>query len=531
MANTFAESSSDVMIGGRSLATLRREARREMVALARRYTAEVGGDTSNSAPIGDGPLVVTGHQPVWFHPGVWAKNFAARAIADATGGTAINLIVDHDTRGATAVWVPRGTRRLPTREAVAYDRFEGPRPWEELAGVADPERFASFGDRLSESLRSWEISPLAASIWPGVVRRVRGGERIVDAFVSARVTMERSWGAGTLELPTSRMAQTDAFRWFAAHVLSRLPTLHALHNRMVRTYRRVNKIRNDRHPVPELGTRDGGWLEAPLWVWKTGATQRGRLFARREGQRLLLADEHGSLPELTLTDNGDLCCAARDLAAWPSQGLRLRPRALTMTMFARVFLADFFIHGIGGAKYDEITDRLVAEHYGLAPPEFLTFTSTEHLPLGEWQGAAAEADRAARKLREFEFNPERFLSAAALAEPEMITLIADKRGLCMEQWADDRRRNGSATSTIPGVGTSISARDRFRRLREINALLGERLAESRLDGERALEEALLQSRANRVLASREYAWLLFPEDHLRKAMTRVGDSFDSGAIG
>ena len=40
----------------------------------------------------------------------------------------------------------------------------------------------------------------------------------------------------------------------------------------------------------------------------------------------------------------------------PSRGIRLRTRALTTTLFARYVLGDLFVHGIGGAKYDELGD-------------------------------------------------------------------------------------------------------------------------------------------------------------------------------
>ncbi len=35
------------------------------------------------------------------------------------------------------------------------------------------------------------------------------------------------------------------------------------------------------------------------------------------------------------------------------------PRALTTTLFLRTFIADLFIHGIGGGQYDRLTDRIV----------------------------------------------------------------------------------------------------------------------------------------------------------------------------
>ena len=57
--------------------------------------------------------------------------------------------------------------------------------------------------------------------------------------------------------------------------------------------------------------------------------------------------------------------AAQDL---PARGVRLRTRALTTTMFARYLLGDLFIHGIGGAKYDELGDEIARGFFGIEPP-------------------------------------------------------------------------------------------------------------------------------------------------------------------
>ena len=53
------------------------------------------------------PLVVTGHQPELFHPGVWVKNFATAAIARAHGGLGLNLIVDNDLPKSASIRVPQ----------------------------------------------------------------------------------------------------------------------------------------------------------------------------------------------------------------------------------------------------------------------------------------------------------------------------------------------------------------------------------------------------------------------------------------
>ena len=52
------------------------------------------------------PLIVTGHQPELFHPGVWIKNFAAASIAAASGGVGLNLIVDNDVPKSSSIAVP-----------------------------------------------------------------------------------------------------------------------------------------------------------------------------------------------------------------------------------------------------------------------------------------------------------------------------------------------------------------------------------------------------------------------------------------
>ena len=42
-------------------------------------------------------LLLAGHQPELFHPGVWVKNFALNGLARRHGATPLNLVVDNDT--------------------------------------------------------------------------------------------------------------------------------------------------------------------------------------------------------------------------------------------------------------------------------------------------------------------------------------------------------------------------------------------------------------------------------------------------
>ena len=87
----LAEANADRLAGwdydvqGRSALRLRALARREVLQLAREFLRRHGlADAPGAAAPADPPdipLIVTGHQPELFHPGVWVKNFAASAIA------------------------------------------------------------------------------------------------------------------------------------------------------------------------------------------------------------------------------------------------------------------------------------------------------------------------------------------------------------------------------------------------------------------------------------------------------------------
>jgi hypothetical protein len=73
--------------------------------------------------------------------------------------------------------------------------------------------------------------------------------------------------------------------------------------------------------------------------------------------------------------------AAQRLTRWLRRNdLRLSPRALTLTMFLRLFVADQFVHGIGGGQYDQVTDGIIASHFGIDPPRFAVVTGTMYLP-------------------------------------------------------------------------------------------------------------------------------------------------------
>jgi hypothetical protein len=309
------------------------------------------------------------------------------------------------------------------------------------------------------------------------------------------------WGAVTLEIPQSQVCRLPAFHWFTAHLLAHLPRLWELYNSSVADYRRANHVRSSAHPVPDLAI-DDDWLEAPFWIWDRANPRRRRLFVRQRGDEIVLSDRRGIEHALTLSPEAEAHRAADQLAELAARGVRLRTRALITTLFARLFLGDLFMHGIGGAKYDQVTDSLIERFFGLKPPGYMTLTATLRLPIAREDITPDEARRVEGELRELTYHPERHLDASADGQVE--ALVREKR-----RWID----------TQPSRENAKLRGDAIRAVNEaLQASVAARRAQLSAERQRITSNLRTQS----ILASREYAFCLYPADALRRFMENAG---------
>ena len=485
---------------GRSLISLRVDSRREAIRRAKFYTSSLlHREISDPEPHS---CVVSGHQPDLFHVGVWAKNFTLAGVARRSHATAINLVIDNDTINTTSLRIPVGTRDRLQIDRVPFDTPRPTLPWEE-ANVLDLDRFRGFGVGVSHQLsQTWKFEPLLGTAWDAAVRQLSVSTRLCDCLTALRAHVERSWGLCNLELPMSQLCETEPFLWFLAHLLSRLPELHRIYNDAVAAYRREHRLRNRMQPVPELDIVDE-WYETPFWIWQRGDTQRGRLFARQVGSICELRNQTEVIARIPVSDHGSLDGAVKQLSDFPSRGLRLRTRALTTTLFARLFLADLFVHGIGGAKYDAMTDVICERLFGIKAPSFLTVSATLYLPLGDpFSATERELRDINHKLRDLTYNPDRHLENV----PETATLIAEKSALLASA---TKLRESDA---LRGRLTS----DQHRRLTDIRVALQKQTDAIRTGYESTRADIRAQLSANALVTNREYAFALYPENQLRQ---------------
>ena len=430
----------DVEIGGVPLREFRAQARHEVLELA--------GHTASSP---DAPLILAGHQPELSHPGVWAKNFALAGLAKKLGGTGLNLIVDNDTLKSTTLPFPEIDRRGPKAHInhVAFDTFAGEVPYEDRS-VLNEEMFRTFPERTAPLWANWGFDPLLPHVW-------NPAANVGEAFTAMRKSRECAWGCCNRELAVRRLSRTKAFTAFASHILGDLPRFRDAYNAAIRVYREANDVHSANHPAPDLA--EG---EAPFWV----RTATGR----------------------------------RERATPASDVSRLRPRALTLTLFARVCLGDFFIHGIGGGKYDEVTDDIIRNYFGIEPPAYQVLSATLHLPLPAFPATAADLRRAERRVRDLHWNPELHFTSAIAADPDVEAFVCQKELL---------------TTHEPPLTDRPARKNWYRRLRAVNADLRPYVADQLPKAEAERERIHAEVAANAVLRRRDYPWVLYPEATLR----------------
>lgn len=463
-----------------SLEELRRSARAELIQAAIAYT-NTYRDVGVPQEI-DAPLIMSGHQPELFHAGVWIKNFVlSRAAADQRA-IGINLIVDNDVCDSVAIRVPSGTRSSPVLESVSFDAPTEQIPYEERP-IVDEATFQSFPQRATKTAAAWLKDSLVFDLW----HEARQDRCMGEVIANARHRLEGIWGLSTLEIPLSTVFSQAGFRAFAARLLLDLRRFSEIYNSALIDYRVVNHIRSRSHPVPEL-VADDGWLEAPLWMWTTGEPRRKRLFVRRTGGQLELTDR-AHIRELLPAAMESLPDA---LGRLEQHGIKLRPRALLTTMYARLVLCDLFMHGIGGAKYDELTDAILARYFGVIPPHYLTATATVTLPLDFSRVSSDELSAVQHAVHELPFHAERYLHDGAGTE-----LVQRKQALL---------------KSIPPRGAK---RAWHREVISINEALLPLVVEEQ---QRLHEHAMRlteQYRLTRSLGSREFSYCLFPNEFLR----------------
>ncbi len=485
-------------VGDRPATEVARDARAHLLTTSRRYVAEYQDGLEDFPLRDDTPIVMAGHQPELFHPGVWFKNFVISEVARRQSALAIHLITDPDLSRSSSIRVPTGSIECPEVATLAFDDSLPAMPFE-AREIQDITTFRTFGLRTADAIRPLVPRPLVEILWPMAVTAARHRRNLGQVVSQARHRLEHAWGLRTLEVPLSRICSGTAFHRFLLHVLMEISRFQEVFHAELSAYRQVFRVRSHTHPAPSL-RRQGTAYETPFWIWSRDEPVRRPLWVdwSKDSLRLRGENPRGGLQDLTLSlDNGSgqVADCLRQLEQQTQDDIQIRPRALMTTMFARLFLCDLFIHGVGGGKYDRLTDRLIEQFFGVRPPEFAWATATFRLPTAEVAGARLPARL---PWRERWYHPERHLaSPPGAVETEPAILISLKRSL------------------IASRPTEGPKKDWHDRLERVNLQLRQFVPGLR-DGVHCEADDLPGTdRHETFLRSREHPYCLFSEDILR----------------
>ncbi|GIW82439.1 MAG: hypothetical protein KatS3mg105_4246 [Gemmatales bacterium] len=477
----------------RSWSELRREARQGLLSGDRPSAVSTPGSGATDL------ILMAGHQPELFHPGVWLKNFVLFGLARQLGATPVNLVVDSDIVKTTSIRVPiPSERNLVASRFIEFDEPTTERPFEE-AEVRNEELFRTFPRRVQESLAAWSIEPCVTTYWNEVLRAAEHSQLLGERLAAGRRSLEVRWGCHNLEIPVSDLCQKISFVRFVYEILGNLARFREIYNDCIREYRRRHRVRSRSHPAPELSARNE-WLEAPFWVWRKRVGQRQAVWTRQNDDGF----------EIQVGDDTDLRIRfARQvsdkqlLGEWrqlDERGIRFRTRALTTTLYVRLFLADLFLHGIGGAKYDELTDDIIRRFWELPAPAYLAVSGTLRLPLPGYAANEYDRQRLLRLLHDLRCNPQRHLPSAI---PESAKRLAAEKAAWVARQAKNRTQS----------------RERFRKLKELTRALEPFVADRKSKINEELASIEEQLRANHLVNRRDYAFCLFPEAQLKEFCT------------
>lgn len=483
-------SNSNLVFQGRSLSHWRIQVQRE-----------IAKNIGTAWPVADSeahesrPWIVTGHQPEAFHPGVLAKTLAASILANHMDGIPLNIVADHDILKSTRVPVLSGTSEHPVLANIAFDSGPTNIPFEERL-IANLEQFSVFSEHVRGALGSYCFVPSICHAWEHAANAAQRGMSLPVAMATARMSIERRLGAVVHDTSTSALSETSAFTVFFRTIAREAPRWREVHNSSLHEHRRVHRMRSRNHPVPELG-RQQSFTETSFWAWHPNDQRRRQLFVKTEKGEILLRAGDTLIGSVNVDGSEPLL----SLGGW-----KIRPRALTATLFFRLFIADLFIHGIGGAKYDELLDVIAHRFFHEAIPSFAAITATLLLPVNS--PGESNVAKMVRSRRDLIWNPERYLPASIADQEPLSHLIERKSELIAEIPSDSARR-----------------RQRYAEFRQINKLMAAYLEPLIHKAEIEIDAVMASKRRRAILQMRDYPFLVHPMESLSDLYQRLHQEF------
>jgi|GEM_PF-1329882 len=397
----------------------------------------------------DLPLLLTGHQPHFIHPGIWFRFFLlARALEELKVQPAA-FVLDSDLNYGLSAPVP-------VKFEGQFFRKEVPLELEGKAFEFLPAPGKGEWDKFLAQIESHLNFP-EAEIARNNFSRIREFPLAQESFPWFYSRLHRFWEKDP-EYPEFLLSAIlgKEFELFFLHIARDSRNFAYIYNQALQNWRIKRRTRAQNVPFPDLSA-SSDQVELPFWC---------------------VIDEK-RLP--IFLDSSGKCRADGQVLGRPEEvasAYLIRPRAATLTMFLRLFVCDLFLHGLGGADYEDAVDSIISNFFSVEPPHYVSAALTLYFPGFDPQKRAGLEN----ELKIIKKSPESFLPEEKLSQCRH--LISRKLQL---------------------KGQKLS-KEGYLELQKINSLLL-----NQLEGEtlRLEKEIQLLEEAEEALAFRKYPFFFF----------------------
>jgi hypothetical protein len=444
-------------------------------------------------------IIETGHSPMLAHPGVMIKHGLVNSIVKKVNGIGINMVVDNDACHDDCLNIPDINGLDSSVERIEFLAGLYNLAFEEIR-YTDSTQLTAFKESVLKALHNHEMKKTFEDFINPVINLSGETLQFTDLFTCARHAFLLRFGIGNLEIPVSLISETDPFLNFFLHITANARSFVDIYNAKLREYRRLKKISSRANPLPDL-MEEGYVVELPFWIWGEGESRKSLYASVANDNRISIICEKKIVEHFDFGENssssGNSSENLRRLKDLISKGIKIRPKAIVNTMYSRMFFSDLFIHGIGGAKYDLITDEIIRDFFGVEPPAYATVSATLHLPYKPFDVSNDDVIALKHVIKDMGYNPDKYASGEVMEDTGMRSMVSEKKDLITKEAHDSEEKHRT-----------------FEKLKELNALMKEKIKSLIEEKEKELEDLEKRLRYNTIVTDREYPFCIYPESML-----------------
>ena len=498
---------------------IRKNSRKEVIRGALKFSSKFDPNIAEKICSAPQYIIQTGHQPVFFHPGIWIKNIFLNKLIKSPlpdKSLGLNIILDNDICKDLNLSLPAlsstGNLKLervnflsPTL-APNLPFEEHPCPSLELITKFNRDiirRLKLLESENKDILNNYEIFARCLEDSSRLCSQNHKRGNLGEFLGLARRLYEKEIEPAYLEIPFSQICDSDEFLSFFLEIIKNIETFSKIYNNKLDEYRKLFKIRNRAHPSANLMIKEN-LTEIPFWIWKKGDERRKIFILKEEEENYLYNDSYG---KIFLIEKDGLKSLFSLKTILKERGLKIRPKALLLTLYNRLFVSDLFIHGLGGAKYDLVTDEIIREFFKVEPPRFLVVSCTLYLDFKSSSGTSnSKVSALKKKIRDLKFNPQRYINELSVGKKEknQIEELSEKKTELIKK--------------IRGVLTSAEKRNISEEIKAINNFMVEKVRPIKYELNKKVEKEEEKMKQSKVYAFREFPYCFFSAKELHNLL-------------